>query len=561
MGPHNQPAPDPLVGELIDGKYRVLRRIGAGGMGAVYEGRHEAINRRVAIKVMLPHIAHDPKVKQRFLNEARIGGELGQENIVEVTDLGELPSGAPYLIMEYLQGRNLSQLIKAQGPLPLGMAVEIVGRVLEALTAVHQAGVVHRDLKPGNVFLAEDTSPTGRRRVVVKVLDFGISKLRASDDPELTRDGAQMGSPAFMSPEQARDTKGADHLSDIYSAGALLYSALTGKAPFQGTTSEILASVMRDDLMPPSQHRPDLPPGLELVVLRAMAREPSQRYQSARELLAALEPFLPAQSMLADKVHQTPTTEAAEPPSETISLSSLSSVVVPEAGASSRWLKIAALVLSVLLVTGTAAVLGILASRGSGEPSPEPSSLPSPESPVTSEALRAPDRSEPEAAPLPEPSAAVVAHDGVTANEPVPPVAPDVPPSSDPEGGVSGQVTPSAGGGTAAARPTKAVGTTTKAPSGPSPASTNGAIRGQVQRRLAAVRSAVATCVAGRATRVSCILVLDGSGGASVSVTSAPPSTTVPGCVRAVVQGLRFPTFEGEPVRMSHTYRFEERVE
>jgi serine/threonine protein kinase len=272
-----------------------------------------------------------------------------------------------------------------------------------------------------------------------------------------------MGSPAFMSPEQARDTKQADHLSDIYSAGALLFAALTGKAPFQGTTSEIIVSVIRDELVPPRHYRSDLSPELEQVLLKAMAREPKQRYQSAREFLAALEPFLPGQSTLVDGLHQPAIEAPAPPPSETISLSSLSSVIVP----------------------------ANLTESGPLKQTP----------------------------------------------------------------------TPAKSVGIAKVRPNPPPGSLTKAPTGSSPSSAEAAVRSQAQSRLAAIRGAVATCVGGRASRVSCILVLDGSGGASVSVTADPPSTSVPNCVRAVVQRLRFPTFEGEPVRMNYTYRFENQDE
>ena len=367
--------PDPLLGTLIDNKYRIVRLIGAGGMGAVYEGRHETINRRVAIKVLLPRMARDAKVKKRFINEARIGGELGQENIVEVTDLGELPTGAPYLVMEFLEGWNLAQLVKEEGQLPIEISAEIVGRVLEALIAVHRRGVIHRDLKPANVFLAQSTSPTGRKKVVVKILDFGISKLQAPDDPELTEDGAGMGSPAFMSPEQARNTKYKTHLSDIYSAGALLFTALTARPPFvDGSTNEVLLAVMTEPVATPRQYRADLPVELEQVVLKAIAREPEQRYQSAEEFLAALEPFTPGQSTLADALQAPSLSEPTTLPFASFGPSSLAGAeILPKhPSPSRRLLWLLAGMLALLLVAGVA-VAWHLAGQSSAEPVvPEP---------------------------------------------------------------------------------------------------------------------------------------------------------------------------------------------
>ena len=552
MSSPSQPPPDPLLGTLLDGKYRVVRLIGAGGMGAVYEGRHEAINRRVAIKVLLPQMAGDARVKQRFINEARIGGELGQENIVEVTDLGELPSGAPYLVMEFLEGWNLAQFVREQGPLPIEIATEIVGRVLEALVAVHRRGVIHRDLKPANVFLAQSISPTGRKKVVVKILDFGISKLQAPDDPELTQDGARMGSPAFMSPEQAKNTKYTTHLSDIYSAGALLYTALTARPPFvAGSTNEILLAVMTEPVASPRQHRPELPVSLEQIVLKAMAREPEQRYQTAEEFLAALEPFVPGQSTLADGLQAPSLSEPTTLPFASFGQSSLAGaeILPKQSSPSRRLLWLLAGMLALLLVAGVA-VVWHLAGQSSAEPV-----VPEPELIVA--------RSQPDVGAIPSPAPVPMPRPPVEPPTPpivkAPPVEPPAPTPPPAVPGVKGKRPPAEpgideplGGG-----PGEDDGETPEPPTPPAPSYNAAAVRAQARQRLNTVRGAVATCVGNRPSTVRCSINVNGRTGEARSVTVSidPASSRASVCVRAVVSGVSFPRFDDDSLSVRHTFR------
>jgi serine/threonine-protein kinase len=284
------------VGTVIEDKYEVKRLIGSGGMGAVYEGFHRLITRRVAIKVLHPDITDDHGVTTRFLNEARIAAELGCENIIEVTDMGVLPNQAPYLVMEYLEGETLGQRIEREGSLPEAEAIEIITAVLAGLAAVHRAGVIHRDLKPENVFLARRQTADGETREVVKLLDFGVSKIvrQDGDGLHLTQTGAVVGTPSYMSPEQARGARDADHRIDIYAAGLLLYEALTGERPFQADNYNALMFLLfTNEPTPPREHCPDLPVELEAVILRALAREPDDRFATALEFLEALAPFAP----------------------------------------------------------------------------------------------------------------------------------------------------------------------------------------------------------------------------------------------------------------------------
>ncbi len=283
---------DPLLGATV-GSYRVARLIGRGGMGQVYLGVQPNIGSRVAIKVLSPESGQASSLVDRFFAEARAVNVIRHESIVNVLDLASLPDGRPYIVMEYLQGAPLSALIAGHGPLPLGFAVVLMQEVLAALGAAHSHGVIHRDLKPDNVYVT-----SGGR---AKVLDFGIAKLK----PEVsaisgeTRTGALLGTPQYMSPEQAMG-RPVDLRSDLYSVGVILYEMLTGRRPFDGSTLwELLKQHIEIPPAPPSSSRADLPPALQSVVLRALEKDPARRFQSAQEMSNALgqcAQFLPQQS-------------------------------------------------------------------------------------------------------------------------------------------------------------------------------------------------------------------------------------------------------------------------
>jgi serine/threonine protein kinase len=270
-----------MLGQVL-GNYRIARLVGAGGMGRVYLGVNPQIGSRVAIKVLSEECAKDRSLVERFFTEARAVNVIRHESIVNVVDINQLPDGRPYIVMELLEGDSLAELIR-RGPIPLGTLSGLMTQVLDGLAQAHEKGIIHRDLKPDNIFVTR----SGR----AKILDFGIAKLQ----PELgavnegTRTGALIGTPFYMPPEQAL-ARPVDARSDLYSLGIILYEAVTGRRPFQGSTIyELLKQHVEVDPPPPTSLRYDLTPALESVIRRAMAKNPSQRFQSAQEFAQALE--------------------------------------------------------------------------------------------------------------------------------------------------------------------------------------------------------------------------------------------------------------------------------
>ncbi|MCC6525478.1 MAG: serine/threonine protein kinase [Polyangiaceae bacterium] len=285
----DEPPPTPIApGTLVGGRYRLDRVLQAGGMGVVYEARHEVLEQRVAVKVMLPEITADSDAVERFLREARAAAKLRSDHVVKVLDVGT-HEGLPYLAMEFLEGSDLSA-VASRGALPPSEAVSYVLQALEAIGEAHAAGIVHRDLKPSNLFLETRAGAAPR----VKVLDFGISKVSTGDGiaARLTNTRAMLGSPAYMSPEQVRSTKAADARSDIWALGVILWELLTGEGAFDGDTiGEIFSKIREEPLAPVHLKRPGIPAGLCAVVARAVERDREQRYQTVAELRAALWPY------------------------------------------------------------------------------------------------------------------------------------------------------------------------------------------------------------------------------------------------------------------------------
>jgi serine/threonine-protein kinase len=276
-------------GTELGGRYRIIRMLGEGGMGTVYEAEHAIIGRRVAVKVLHPKYCMQHEAVVRFTREARAAAAIGHENIVDVTDFGT-HEGQPFLVMELLRGVTLDELMVDRDPFEPTRACQIVGHILSALASAHAAGIVHRDLKPENIFLAE----VGTRKVV-KILDFGISKFQVqSDDLLTTEEGAMLGTPSYMSPEQWLSERDIDHRADLFAVGVFFYEMLTGQLPFDGATrGELMLRVVTsaEPVTPPSELVPTIPPALDAVVLKAIARDRGARYQTAQEFLEALRPF------------------------------------------------------------------------------------------------------------------------------------------------------------------------------------------------------------------------------------------------------------------------------
>jgi serine/threonine-protein kinase len=276
------------VGDVLAGKYRVDKILGIGGMGMVVAATHLELDQRVAVKFMLPGAAESPETSARFLREARAAGRLNSDHVCRMVDLGRFDSGAPYIVMEYLQGENLAALLRRHGPLRVPDAVDYILQAVEGLAEAHAHGIVHRDLKPDNLFVHRRNDGGS----VLKVLDFGISKI--SLHGVSTRTGDIMGSPAYMAPEQMESTRSVDARADVWSLGVVLYQLVTGRPPFHGDTLPLLCMhVVNDDPEPMSAIRGDLPDGFEDVVMRCLQKEPDHRYPDVGELARALEPFGP----------------------------------------------------------------------------------------------------------------------------------------------------------------------------------------------------------------------------------------------------------------------------
>jgi serine/threonine-protein kinase len=273
-------------GEILDGKYRIIRMVGEGGMGAVYEGENTRIKRTVAIKVLHAAVAEKTDVVNRFEREAQAAGRIGSEHIVEVLDLGTLPSGERFMVMEFLSGEDLTGRIKRKKRLQPQETVKLLSQVLDGLSGAHDAGIIHRDLKPDNIFII--ASKAGRADFV-KILDFGVSKFSALDNEmSMTRTGAVMGTPYYMSPEQAKGNK-IDARSDVYAMGVVAYQCITGRVPFNaGSFNELLFKIALESPEPIAQVVPDVPPSFAALVERAMQRDPEHRFQTAREFKDAL---------------------------------------------------------------------------------------------------------------------------------------------------------------------------------------------------------------------------------------------------------------------------------
>ena len=278
-------------GTVLLDRYRIVRELGVGGMSQVVCAEHLSLHRMVAMKFLLPELATLPDAPQRFVREAKAATRVKSEHVARIDDQGVLPDGTPYMVMEYLEGQDLARMIRAEKRFAVEEAIELVVQAADALSRAHAAGVIHRDVKPSNLFLTHRPDGTP----LLKVLDFGISKVveeAAKEDLQLTKTAVVMGSALYMSLEQMRSTKTVDHRTDIYALGISFYEMLTGTHPFSAETfSELCVKVSLDPPVPLRSLRPDVPAALAEVLAVAYARTTAERYQTVGSFAAALLPF------------------------------------------------------------------------------------------------------------------------------------------------------------------------------------------------------------------------------------------------------------------------------
>jgi serine/threonine protein kinase len=294
-------ASSPLeAGEVIAEKYRVEHTLGSGAMGVVIAAWHVELGKRVAMKVIHPEAMGIADAAERFRREARAAANIRSEHAAKVFDVGTLPSGQPYMVMEFLEGHDLAHELSTRGPLPIDEAAGYLLQAIEAIAEAHVGGIAHRDLKPANLFLCH--RPDGSR--FVKVLDFGISKAvgLGSTDVQLTRTSTLIGSPLYMSPEQMRAVRDIDPRTDVWSLGVILFELLAGRPPFLGeSVPELCATMLRDEPPPLSLFRADVPPSLERVILRCLAKDRERRYATVAEIAQDLVEFAPQHRVHAER--------------------------------------------------------------------------------------------------------------------------------------------------------------------------------------------------------------------------------------------------------------------
>lgn len=308
------PLPDALEGHVLGGAYQIEARIDEGGMGTVYRARHVRLGRLLAVKVMAAHLTDQPGALERFSREAEIISQLSHPNIVQVVDFNTTEDGRPYLVMELLTGRPLSEVLEQHGRLKLGPALEITIQAAHALSAAHTAGIVHRDLKPANIFLIDTGS-----QLFAKLLDFGISKRIGAENRsgrKLTGEFDILGTPDYMAPEQAiGKTALVDHRGDQYALASILYEMLTGRVPF--IAEEILTllqKVISEIPQPPSSARPDIPEAIDIAIMRALSKAPNDRYPTILDFAEVLEVARDEQRASRPSLHRSMNTELSVAP-------------------------------------------------------------------------------------------------------------------------------------------------------------------------------------------------------------------------------------------------------
>ena len=368
-----QPDTPGFEGQLVGGKYRAQRIIGTGGMGTVWEGTHEQLGTRVAIKFIKPQFAEQPEARARFQIEARAAAKLQTKHAVHVYDYGVTPEGLPYIVMEFLEGHSLSDAIIERGKLPAREVAQIIGQAARALQKAHAAGIVHRDLKPDNIFLARTDEPVEGLPFIVKLVDFGIAKIFEPSSTEgqvsrpmggPTREGTVIGTPNFMAPEQLAVGGAPGPLTDLWSLGACTFAAMTGRLPFEGDVlGDIVLKVCAAPLPVPSNLNPGVPAGFDAWFARACSRDPSKRFQTADELAQALAGVSGLGRLRVATLDEDQVQYVIRPKPDAMPLSSLP----PPNSMSPRTALLAGLVLGIAMMIG---VLGFLAWRERTAPGP-----------------------------------------------------------------------------------------------------------------------------------------------------------------------------------------------
>jgi serine/threonine-protein kinase len=418
VGDASPPIDDPLIGRVLSERYRIVRKIGEGGMGCVYQAEHALIEKKIALKVLFQDLTRRADLVARFLQEAKSASRIGHENVIDISDFGQSPEGLVYIAMEFLDGQDLGRTLKQVKVFDWQRARPILMQITKALRAAHEHGIIHRDMKPENVFLVQREG----RPDFVKVLDFGIAKVVTTDDdgPRLTQTGMIFGTPEYMSPEQAQGHH-PDQRVDVYAVGCIMYHMLTGSVPFKADSfMGILTKHLLEPVVPPRQRRPelDIPPDVEAVCLRAMEKERDKRWPDMDAFYRALGavggmPFEPSGVFMAPQASlRYPALAEANPATRDSKTAIASSIphgtfederpVRLSAGLGGG--KIAALVAGLLVIAGVA----FLALRGGHKTEPKPemaAAAPAPAAPVAAPAPPAPAA----AAAPPPPVAAGVA--------------------------------------------------------------------------------------------------------------------------------------------------------
>jgi len=279
-----------MAGLVLEGKYKVDKMTGEGGMGVVYSGSHLKIGRKLAIKFLRKSSSASRSVIERFQNEARIAAAVGHRNIVDILDMGSTQDDVPYIVMEYLEGNDLGDILDTAVRLPQPLAVDFAVQILSALRAVHEQGIIHRDLKPENAFIVNEAGGG----VTLKIVDFGVSRLGQADGAPLstTRTGAVFGTPRYMAPEQARGKKDIDRRADLYSCGVILYQMLSGALPFEAEDyNNLIIAITTEEPMHIAKHGVAISEGLVAVVMKSISRDPNVRFETADDMIEELLPF------------------------------------------------------------------------------------------------------------------------------------------------------------------------------------------------------------------------------------------------------------------------------